>query len=89
MIYGVYLAFSTFEVYGAREKGEKAYPREFGKVVICKNEAEQLDVYANTMCSASQLVEAETKEEFDKKVEELKVNFENEKWLDENIYPYI
>lgn len=50
---------------------------------------EALNVYANVRCPASQLIEAKTKEELDFKIEEMKNNFNNPKWLEENIYPYI
>ena len=45
--------------------------------------------YANTRCSASQLIEAVDNADFENKVNELKQNFLNEKWLEENIYPYL
>lgn len=89
MIYGVYLAYSAIEVYGYREEGMKEYPRDIARVRICKDKRAQLDCYANTMCPASQLIEAETKEEFDKEIEQLKNNFENEEWLEANIHPYL
>ena len=40
-------------------------------------------------CPASQLFEADSKEEIEKKIKEFNENFENEEWLEENIYPYI
>ena len=89
MIYGVYLAWTADDVYGYREEGQKEYPREVARVRRYKTERDQLDCYANTPCPASQLVEAETEEEFNKKIEELKDNFENEEWLKINIYPYV
>ena len=89
MIYGVYLAYHASDVLGDWEPGQKEYPRDIARVRICKDKQTQLDCYVNTMCPVSQLVEAETKEEFDKQIEELKNNFENEEWLKVNIHPYI
>lgn len=89
MIYGVYFAYSRMEVIGTWEEGEKEYPKELARVSIYETKQQQLDAYANTPCPASQLVEAETKEEFEKEVEQIKNNFENEEWVAVNIHPYV
>ena len=44
-----------------------------------------LDYYANIPCPASQLIEASTLEELNKKKEEMLKNFEDKDWLKENI----
>lgn len=48
-----------------------------------------LDCYANTRCSASQLISASTHEELEMKKQQMLDNFSNEKWLEENLYPYM
>lgn len=57
--------------------------------ILYDDYAAALDAYANTPCPASQLIEAETKEELEKKMEQMQKNFKDEKWLDENLYPYL
>ena len=48
-----------------------------------------LDAYANIPCPASQLIEAYTEEELEALKNEMIKNYKNEKWLDENLYPYL
>lgn len=48
-----------------------------------------LEAYANTRCPASQLVDAPTDEELDKEIEQMRKNYQDEKWLEENLYPYL
>ena len=57
--------------------------------ILYDDYAAALDAYANTPCPASQLIEAETKEELEKKMEQMQKNFKDEKWLDEYLYPYL
>lgn len=88
--YGVYLAYSQYDVFGRREFNDKPeYPRELARVRLYVTQQGQLDCYANTMCPASQTFEASSKEEVNKIVEDFKNKFEDQKWLEENIYPYI
>lgn len=77
------------EVTGEYDKSKPYYPRELARVGVYKDKYSQIEAYANTMCPASQLVEASSKEEFDRKIEEFKNNFENEIWVKENIEPYL
>lgn len=88
-IYGVYFAYNQMEVIGEYDNSKPYYSRELARVCIYKDKFSQVEAYANTMCPASQLVEADSQEEFDKKIEELKNNFENEDWVKENIEPYL
>lgn len=46
-----------------------------------------LEAYANTPNPASQLIDARTAEELEQKMEEMLVNFTDEKWLEEQLYP--
>lgn len=48
-----------------------------------------LDAYTSIPCPASQLIEAETEEELKTKMNQMKVNFQDHKWLEENLYPYL
>lgn len=87
--YCVYLAYHQREITGGFDPNKPAYPREFGRVRIYNNKRDQLEAYANTMCPASQCFEANSQEEINKIVEDFKNNFENNEWLEKNIYPYI
>lgn len=50
---------------------------------------EAIEAYANTRCPASQLIDAESKEELDRKVEEMKANYADREWLETNLYPFL
>lgn len=92
MIYGLYLAYTKWEVLPTEECANPTiprYPASVARVRAYNNKRDQMEAYANTMCPASQTFEAETKEEFDAKVAEFKKNFEDEAWLAENIDPYL
>lgn len=90
--YCIYLAYPKYEVIDSNVEGYDelpTYPRDYARVRVYDNPGAQLDAYANILCPASQCFEADSKEEIEKKVKEFNENFENEKWLEENIYPYI
>lgn len=48
-----------------------------------------LNAYANTRCPASQLVDGETTEELTREMEDMIEHYKDEKWLEENLYPYM
>lgn len=48
-----------------------------------------LNAYADTPCPASQLVDGETPEELENEMLQMINNYNDEKWLEENLYPYI
>lgn len=48
-----------------------------------------LNAYANTPNPASQLVDAETPEKLEQTMLEMVEHFKDEKWLEENLYPYL
>ena len=50
---------------------------------------EALNTYANTPCPASQLIEAEDDYELKCKMGEMILNYQDEEWLNENLYPFI
>jgi hypothetical protein len=91
-IYGVYLAFSKYELMGEEECRDAtipSYPPELAKYVVCESKAQQLDVYANVRCAASQFVDATDMDDFNSKIVLLKHDFLDEEWLEVHIYPYI
>ena len=91
-IYGVYMAYSKYEVMPDEMCADNTvpiYPVEAGRAVLCETKLEQMELYANTPCPASQVFEADSLEDAEKKVDELKANFLNNAWLEENIYRYV
>jgi len=56
---------------------------------ILYNGAEALNAYANTQCPASQLVDARTPEELADKMEETINNFQDQQWLETELYPHL
>lgn len=48
-----------------------------------------LDCYSNTKCPASQIISASSIEEQETKKQQMLDNYSNEKWLEENLYPYM
>jgi hypothetical protein len=85
-----YYAFMPFFHWGEimDEKPEPDGVKVFGEYVlanICKTTDYNLamDLYAETACPASQLVEANSWEELDEKIEKIKKNFSNPEWVNE------
>lgn len=79
--------------YSAQEIGIDAdaitEPFVYHRTVTFNNKTDQLNCYANTMCPASQLLEANTEKELKEKIQKLRDNFRNNEWLEKNIYPYL
>jgi len=48
-----------------------------------------LDFYANTRCPASQLIDANNLKELETKMNDMLHNYQDENWLQENLYPYM
>lgn len=48
-----------------------------------------LNCYANTRCSASQLISASSMLELEAKKRQMLDNFSNPEWLENNLYPYL
>lgn len=48
-----------------------------------------LNCYANTPCPASQHISAATEEDLKAQEQEMINNFKDQKWLEENLYPYL
>ena len=90
--YCVYLAYSKYEILTDEECANPnvpEYPPEVGRLRIYDNASSQMNTYANTMCPASQVFEADSIEEVHQKEVELKANFVNEEWLEKNIHPFV
>lgn len=64
-------------------------PFIYRNTAVFNNKTDQLNCYANTMCPASQLLEANTEKELKEKIRKLRNNFRNNEWLEKNIYPYL
>lgn len=48
-----------------------------------------LEAYANTPCPASQLVDSLTLEGLESEMNQMAANYADDKWLEENLYPYL
>lgn len=59
------------------------------KNILFKNGSKALECYANTPCPASQLVAAKDDYALQCKMGEMILNYQNEKWLNDNLYPYL
>lgn len=64
-------------------------PFIYHNTVVFNNKTDQLNCYANTICPASQLLEANTEKELKEKIQKLRDNFRNNEWLEKNLYPYL
>lgn len=53
------------------------------------NGVDALNAYANTKCPASQLVDGETPEELEQAMLDMIEHYKDDKWLEENLYPYM
>lgn len=54
-----------------------------------KDISSALYCYANTRCSASQLISASSMQELEAKKQQMLDNFSNAEWLNKNLYPYL
>lgn len=57
--------------------------------ITFQDHMDALNAYANTPCPASQLVEGRTKEELEENIKQMRINYQDEAWLNENLYPYL
>lgn len=53
------------------------------------NKGDAIIAYANTQCPASQLIEANSQEELEVAIEQMKSNYKDEDWLEANLYSYL
>ena len=57
--------------------------------VIYTNGTAALEAYANTRCPASQLIDADDEEQLWAEINQMKKNYEDDEWLEKNLYPYM
>ena len=71
------------------ELGISAQPNKWvnTKNIFFNKGIDALDAYSNIPNPASQLIDATSKEKLIKKMEKMLVNFSDEKWLQETLYP--
>ena len=71
------------------ELGISAQPNKWvnTKNIFFNKGIDALDAYANIPNPASQLIDAKSKEQLIKRMEKMLVNFSDEKWLQETLYP--
>ena len=84
-VYAVMLFFTEIEL------GISTVPNKWVNIKNVKfdNGADAVNYYANTKCPASQLIDAESEEELIEKMNQMIKNFNNQEWLDNDLYPYL
>ena len=89
-VYGVYFAYDASDFFPKEivDTLNTNYPSGLAKIHKYASKGEQLDAFANTMCSASQCITADSEKEFLEKVRQMKANFDNPEWVKDNIDPY-
>ena len=91
--YCVYLAYNKREILTPEELAADPsipnYPPDIARLRVYDNPSDQLNAYANTMCPASRMFTADNANEVIRKEAELKANYLDEAWLEQNIYPFI
>ena len=90
-VFGVFMPYHKNEILDSVYEGYNelpSYPRKYRRVRVFTDKLTQMEVYANTMCPASQIFECE-EEEIDATVEKLHKQFDDENWLERNVYPFI
>lgn len=58
-------------------------------IAFFKDGISALNAYSNTPNPASQIIDAESTEELAQKMEDMIQNYKDNKWLEENLYPYL
>lgn len=90
-VFGVFMPYNKNEILDSCYEGYDelpSYPRECRRVRVFTDKLTQMEVYANTMCPASQIFEC-NEEDIDKAIEKLNNQFDDENWLEKNVYPFI
>ena len=90
-VFGVFMPYHKNEILDSCYEGYDelpSYPREYRRVRVFTDKLIQMEVYAITMCPASQIFECE-EEDIDKAIEKLNNQFDDENWLEKNVYPFI
>lgn len=86
---GKYYALMLFET--ELERGISSNPNKWVNTgnAVFTNGTQALNAYANTPNPASQLIDATSPEELATEMLKMADNFQNEKWLNESLYPYL
>lgn len=90
-IFGLFCPYHKNEIMDSDEPEYNelpSYPRVFRRVRKYDNKNDQLSGFANVMCPASQMFEC-NEEELEETLKDLNAKFDDEKWLEVNVYPYI
>lgn len=90
-IYGLFCPYHKSEIIDVIEPEYDelpSYPRQFRRVRKYPDKNSQMVGFANVMCPASQMFECE-EEELEATLNDLNAKFDNEEWLDKNIYPFV
>ena len=89
-VYGIYFAYDASDFFPDEivDTLSTNYPSGLARIHKYASKGEQLDAFANTMCSASQCITADSEKEFLEKVRQMKANFDNPEWVKDNIDPY-
>ena len=84
--WGVMLFFTGLEM-----GQENAKPNQWVNTnnVYFTNGTEALNYYANTPCPASQIVDGVSPEDLANNMYEMVENYQNEEWLNKELYPYL
>lgn len=84
--YAVILFYLKSEI-GDLEPGEKDH--YVGKPVYFNDAQSSLDFYANTPNPASQHLIANSKEDLENQIKQMIENYQDETWLEKNLYPFM
>ena len=89
-VYGIYFAYDASDFFPDEivDTLNTNYPSGLARIHKYASKGEQLDAFANTMCSVSQCITADSEKEFLEKVRQMKANFDNPEWVKDNIDPY-
>lgn len=83
--------FALMLFYAPEELGVEDCNESFCDPIIrtYSDKVDAMMAYANTQCPASQLIEANSQEELEVLIEQMKNNYKDEDWLETNLYPYL
>lgn len=83
--------FAVMEFRTELEMGISQEPNKWinTKNTIFSDGAKALIYYSNTPCPASQIVDGFSAEELLQNMEDMIQNYKDQKWLEENLYPYL
>lgn len=83
----VMLFFTSYELGIATSLSETTWVNT--RNIEFDNARDAMNYYANTSCPASQHISAPTRELLEQEKQQMLKNYQDEAWLEENLYPYI